>query len=134
MKGWVKCSTRYPEVDSPVWIDGGYAVWRGGHWDTLMEPELRAIEWGVKRWRLHRPSEPTESHPMTPNPPPTIRSPQDCLASTLANLRWAQDCAVKLGAKYNEMGGNGDYDLGTASGFRQAIATLEAEFASYLSP
>ncbi len=46
--GWVKCSERMPEIDVHVFVSGGIAVWRGGHWDSIMTG--RAIEWVVDFW------------------------------------------------------------------------------------
>lgn len=46
---WIMCEERMPEIDVPVSIAGGRAVWRGGHWDSLESG--RAIEWEVTHWR-----------------------------------------------------------------------------------
>ncbi len=45
---WISVDDRLPPTDVHVWVDGGVAVWRGGHWDSMMT--MRAIEWEVTHW------------------------------------------------------------------------------------
>lgn len=57
--GWVKCSERMPEIDVPVLVQGGMALWRGGHWDSMLSH--RAIEWDVAYW-MPMPAPPPSDH------------------------------------------------------------------------
>ncbi len=58
-QGWIPCSERMPPIDRIVIIDGGIAVWRGGHWDSITG-HVRAIEWKVTHW---------QPLPILPTPP-----------------------------------------------------------------
>ena len=77
---------------------------------------------------------------MTPNPPPAIRSPSQCVDACIRNLEWCASLSTKAAdlaahSKHApEMGGVIVGLTKEADAYRQAIALLRTEFAPYLDP